>query len=99
MNLPDFLSQLDPGQWVGIVAASWLILACVVSVPVGRAIRGPQQQPEPVAVIRVLPPVPPTRSELAWLREQPAELLRGVDLRARFDDVIDSARRAEENAR
>lgn len=53
---------------------------------------------EPVNRISGLPLVPPTRSELAWLREQPGELLRGPDLRFRFDDVIDSARRAEERA-
>ncbi len=57
--------------------------------------------PPPVAepdthFIRVLPPVPATRSELAWVRDQPVTVLRGTDLRMRFDDVIDSTRRAEQ---
>lgn len=35
-----------------------------------------------------LPVVPPTRTELAWLAAQPAEVLTGVALHWRFNQVI-----------
>lgn len=78
--------------WAAIGGAAWSLVVTRLKR------RRPIPPPLCVTVQRLLPPVPPTRSELAWLREQDVKALRGVDLRARFDDVIDSTRRAEENA-
>lgn len=82
-----------------IVLGSWTVVGFVVAVPVGRAIRRAdeacergRQYPPPVAeritVIRELPEVPPTRTELAWLADQPAESLRGTALRWKFEQVV-----------
>lgn len=93
-------------EWIWIIAGGlivWFVVsgltAAAWSTVAGR-IKRRRATPPPPADDTVIsdwrPEVPPTRSELAWLRDQPVEILRGSDLRARFDDVIDSARRAEQ---
>jgi hypothetical protein len=98
------LAHMGPVGWICVVVGSWTVLACVVALPIGKAMsradrkQYPPEVPERVNWLPVLPAVPPTRSELAYLRDQPAEILTGDDLRLRFEDVINSARRAEQDA-
>ena len=102
-NPKGYPMNLTLPDWLLIAGASWTVLACVVAVPIGRAMKhADARAADRTAAVHinwmpVLPPVPPTRSELAWLRDQPAEILAGEDLRMRFNDVINSARRAEAN--
>ena len=73
-------------------AGAWIAASAVVAVPIGKAMSKADRQTDPefevVNWLPFLPPVPPSRSELAWLRDQPGEVLVGQDLRWRFDDVV-----------
>lgn len=54
------VALIDPTTWI-TVAVAWLLITLVVAVPVGRFIRGLNEE-EFVNWIAVLPPVPPSTS-------------------------------------
>lgn len=82
---------------VGIICAAagaWIILAAVVSVPIGRSMRDkPAPAPDDdTRWLPFLPPVPPPAIADDWLDVLPAECLSRDELDRRFFRLVGGAR-------
>lgn len=73
---------MTPFDIVCIVAGTWIVAAAVLSVPVGRAIRGGQQPAQPAQA-----PEPDADWLAPWPSDSPFDLA-GYELDARFYAVV-----------
>lgn len=75
-------------DWIAIIAGSWLILATVSGVGIGRAIRAADQADEQPAYP---PPLPaPTQADIdaTWLDAWPTARPSNAEVRDLFDDIV-----------
>lgn len=83
-------------QWLLIAGASWTILACVVALPIGRAMAkaGATEAAEHVNWLPFLPPVPPSPRQWdeAWLDIWPVAASDDEETRLRFDQIVAAER-------
>jgi hypothetical protein len=80
--------NLSLNEWLLIASASWIILACVVAVPIGRAMNKAEavEAAEEVNWLPFLPPVPLPDSQ--WLDAWPTDASDTGEMRLRFDQIV-----------